>query len=111
MLGGLCEGDDSRCSWPSDSYGGRVNVEHFKAQENRTEQPRLAEYDPLKNGTLEKNRGPISLLCVFSATFCRSWRRHLFEDLPNCASPASAAIITLESRLTPALADPTVCGS
>ncbi len=25
---------------------------------------------------------------VFSTTFCRSRRRHLFEDLPNCASPA-----------------------
>jgi Bacterial protein of unknown function (DUF899) len=54
MLGGLCEGDDSRCSWPSDSYGGRVNVEHFKAQENRTEQTRLAEYDALKNGNQQE---------------------------------------------------------
>ena len=25
---------------------------------------------------------------VFSTTFCRSRRRHQFEDLPNCASPA-----------------------
>jgi hypothetical protein len=54
MLGGLREGDDSRCPWPSDSYGGRVNVEHFKAQENRTEQPRLAEYHPLQNGNQQE---------------------------------------------------------
>jgi hypothetical protein len=53
MLGGLREGDDSRCPWPSDSYGGRVNVEHFKAQD-RTEQPRLAEYHPLQNGNQQE---------------------------------------------------------
>ena len=49
MLGGLREGDDSRCSWPSDSYGGRLIVERFKAQENPREQPSLVEYDPLEN--------------------------------------------------------------
>jgi hypothetical protein len=54
MLGGLREGDDSRCPWPSDSYGGPVNVEHFKAQENRAEQPRLAENHPLQNGNQQE---------------------------------------------------------
>jgi len=48
---------------------------------------------------------------VFSTTFCRSRRRHLFEDLPNCASPAFGSDNYVESRITPTLADPAVCGS